>query len=131
MHLHRHCPTNIILIHPQFMLYIPHPSFPYTYPASAQAPNIDRFAALLPPSSGIVTTVHNVSLAKFCAQYGISKSDEPEEKLEKLEYRPGDWNVERLGEKDWREIAGFTMLGWESFLAAHHHFIAAMKSHAI
>jgi len=107
---------------PPYMPYIPHPS---AYP-HAWTPGIDRFAALPPQSPGIATTAHNVSLAEFCAEYRISKSDK--EKLERLEYCPGDRNVEWLDEKDWREFGSFIRLGWENFLAAHRRFCTAIKS---
>ena len=112
---------------PPYMPYIPYPgAYP---PALTPASGIDRFSALPPPSPGVATTAHNVSLAEFCVEYRISKSDE--EKLERLEYRPGDWNVERLDEKDWREFGSFTRLGWENFLSAHRRFCTAIKSHQV
>ncbi|KAG9308591.1 hypothetical protein JVU11DRAFT_11695 [Chiua virens] len=115
---------------PHHMPFMPHhPSFPYAYPPGFTAPGADHSAMFPPPSPGIATTAHKVSLAEFCAQYEIDESDQ--QKLQKLEYRPGNRTVERLNEKDWREFAGFTTLGWESFLAAHRRFCAAIKSHNV
>ena len=112
---------------PYYMPYVPpppgymHPHAPPQVPAHAPGGNC---LAIQPPLlSRIVTTNHDISLTEFCAEYGIHKSDE--EKLRKLQYRPGDCNVD---EKDLREIALLTRLGWDFFLDAHRRFCTAMKA---
>jgi hypothetical protein len=63
-----------------------------------------------------------VPLTNFCTRYFISDSDQ--QKLQELEYRPGDKLVENLEEKGWKE---FSTLGWQGFLAAHRQFCEDVK----
>jgi hypothetical protein len=66
----------------------------------------------------------DVPLEKFCLKYKISAADQA--KLEKLEYVPGNCVVESLGDAD-GQSAGFSVLGWRTFLAAHKKFCRAVK----
>jgi hypothetical protein len=51
-----------------------------------------------------------------------------QKKLEELEYQPGDKLVENLEEKEWKEGAKFSALGWRGFLVAHRQFCADVKA---
>jgi len=44
-----------------------------------------------------------------------------------LEYEPGNRVVETLEEREWKGVK-FSVLGWRSFLAAHHKFAKDMKA---
>lgn len=65
-----------------------------------------------------------VSLGDFCYYYNISGSDR--DKLELLEYRPGDNAVLTLSSDDWKEVK-FTTLGWKGFILAHKRFVRDAK----
>jgi hypothetical protein len=67
---------------------------------------------------------HEVPIETFCTKYNISATDKA--KLEILEYKPGNRIVESLADSDWLS-AGFSVLGWRSFIAAHRRFCAAIK----
>ncbi|KAJ7185986.1 hypothetical protein C8R46DRAFT_1025906 [Mycena filopes] len=62
-----------------------------------------------------------VSLAEFCAHYEIPQYFE---RLEKLEYEPGDNGIKSLEREDWQNVAGFSRLAWEKVLLKHKTFIA-------
>jgi hypothetical protein len=62
-----------------------------------------------------------ISLHEFCERYGINTVDEA--KLEKLEYAPGDKNVEKLKHEDWQGFAGFAKLGWDQIVGHHRWFV--------
>jgi len=68
--------------------------------------------------------MHNVSLDAFCSKYNISTADNA--KLDVIEYQPGNRIVESLEDRDW-QTAGFSVLGWHSFLAVHWPFRKAVK----
>lgn len=44
------------------------------------------------------------------------------ERLQKLEYEPGDHVITKLGREEWGDYAGFAKLSWDKVLAAHRHF---------
>jgi hypothetical protein len=75
-------------------------------------------------SPGITLWLH-VPLTNFCTRYFISDSDQ--QKLQELEYQPGDKSVKNLEEKEWKEGAKFSALGWRGFLAAHRQFCKDVK----
>jgi hypothetical protein len=62
-----------------------------------------------------------ITLREFCERYGISTIDEA--KLEKLEYMPGDKNVEKLKREDWQGFAGFAKLGWDKIVGHYRRFV--------
>jgi hypothetical protein len=105
-------PYQNFAIHPTI------PSAPIAYTSNQQAPS--------PLSSPHAAIRLNVSLSAFSDRYSISSTDQ--EKLSFLEYRPGLPGVERLSEKVWREQAGFSDLGWESFLDAHRTFLRDVRN---
>ena len=99
-----------------------YPGFPYGQPPG-------MFPVLpakdLSPASSPGTAFHlGIPLADFCARYKISKSDE--EKLESLEYKPGNKAILTLTADDWKEVK-FTVLGWKAFLEAHKRFLRDVK----
>ena len=66
---------------------------------------------------------HDVSLSDFCTKYRLSAHTK--ERLEELDYLPGNKVVESLSEADWKE-AGLSVLASRSFLAAHLDFCEAI-----
>ena len=66
-----------------------------------------------------------ISLESFCERYGIPDVDQA--KLLTLEYRPGMPGVEKLNEQEWKDGAGFSFLGWESFKDAHRQFLKDVR----
>ena len=66
---------------------------------------------------------HDVSLSDFCTKYWLSAHTK--ERLEELDYLPGNKVVESLSEADWKE-AGLSVLASHSFLAAHLDFCEAI-----
>lgn len=61
-----------------------------------------------------------ISLEEFCLHYDISDADR--QKLEVLEVRLGDRQVETLEPEYWKDV-GFSKLGWGRFLKAHQQFL--------
>jgi hypothetical protein len=55
-----------------------------------------------------------------------TKSATDKAKLDVIEYKPGNRVVESLADADWQS-AGFSVLGWCSFIAAHRRFCKAVK----
>ena len=68
--------------------------------------------------------MHKIPLAGLCTHYGISDTNQA--KLLELEYEPGNTVVETLEEREWKEVK-FSVLGWRTFLAAHHKFVKDVK----
>jgi len=66
-----------------------------------------------------------ISLECFCERYGIPDTDR--NKLAALEYRPGMPGVEKLNEQEWKDLAGFSFLAWESFKDAHKQFLKDVR----
>ena len=66
-----------------------------------------------------------ISLECFCERYGIPDTDQV--RLAGLEYRPGMPGVEKLNEREWKDLAGFSFLGWESFKDAHKQFLKDVR----
>jgi hypothetical protein len=87
-------------------------------PVTTPTPN-DPPSALSSP--GIT---HSVSIEAFCGKYKISAADKA--KLDVIEYKPGNRVVESLADADWQS-AGFSVLGWHSFITAHRRFCKAVK----
>ena len=77
-----------------------------------------------PFSSPGVTS--DVSLEAFCTKYKISEADAA--KLATIEYKLGNKIVESLADANW-QTAGFSILGWLSFIAAHWRFCIAIREH--
>ena len=69
---------------------------------------------------------HDVTLSEFCDRYHIP--DGNKQKLELLEYHPGNPAVEKFDDHEWRTIGKFTKIGWEMFLAAHKKFCREIKA---
>ena len=111
--------------------HMPNPAPPFPQ-ASAPTNNIHPQAGLLSSqmastsSSPGRTMAHNVTLPEFCQKYHISDSDQ--EKLEALEYHPGNCAVEHFDDHEWRVVGKFSKLGWEAFLVAHRKFCRAIKA---
>ncbi|KAF8215719.1 hypothetical protein K438DRAFT_2105279 [Mycena galopus ATCC 62051] len=72
------------------------------------------------PSSPVKLAHRSVSLAEFCTYYNIAQHFE---KLEKLEYEPGDGGILTLGRDDWQQVAGFSKLAWDKVLSKHKQFV--------
>ena len=85
-----------------------------TAPTAPQGCNQPMFS-----SPSISTMSHDVSLSDFCTKYWLSTHTK--ERLEELNYLPGNKVVESLSEADWKE-AGLSVLASCSFLAAHLNF---------
>ena len=47
-----------------------------------------------------------------------------EAKLDKLNFLPGDREIEQLGHEDWSGKAGFSRLAWQRILVKHREFLA-------
>lgn len=121
--------------HPSQYMQPPYISgYPYSLPYYPAMQGHGQPQAIVQPagevpsasSSPSLTTSHDVSLSEFCAKYHISDNDQA--KLARLEYHPGNRAVETLDDKEWRDVGGFTRLGWQAFLDAHKKFCRAIKS---
>ncbi|KAF8172964.1 hypothetical protein K438DRAFT_2023594 [Mycena galopus ATCC 62051] len=78
----------------------------------------------VPPSP--VKLAHcSVSLAEFCTYYNIAQHFE---KLEKLEYEPGNGGILTLGRDDWQQVAGFSKLAWDKVLSKHKQFVKDVRA---
>ncbi|KAI5991326.1 hypothetical protein EDC04DRAFT_2911601 [Pisolithus marmoratus] len=115
---------------------LPYGNMPYPAPPFHQASvaavhtqppatHLSRTASATSSSPGR-TMAHNVTLSEFCGRYHISNADQ--EKLEILEYLPGNCAVEKLDDHEWRVVGKFSRLGWEVFLVAHRKFCRAIKA---
>jgi hypothetical protein len=101
------------------------PAAPLVQPAPPSNPVPNHVSA--PPSpSKAFRLPHPVSCREFCDRYNISAADE--EKLNTLEFIPGEREIEALGREDWQEVAKFSKLGWGRFLAKHKQFMADVAS---
>jgi hypothetical protein len=65
-----------------------------------------------------------VSIDEFCTFYSISQADR--ERLDKLDYQPGD-AIDKLERIDWNGEAGFAKLGWERMLGTHRRFLKDVR----
>ncbi|THV06428.1 hypothetical protein K435DRAFT_773133, partial [Dendrothele bispora CBS 962.96] len=93
---------------------------PATGTASVPAAPVPVPAKSLPPSP-IVSLNVEVPLDRFCQHYRLS--DEVKAGLSKLGYIPGDPNVRKVSEVDWREYAGIPPLMWSRVLDCHRRFV--------
>ncbi|KAF8170166.1 hypothetical protein K438DRAFT_1773779 [Mycena galopus ATCC 62051] len=72
------------------------------------------------PPSPVKLAHRSVSLTEFCTYYNIPQHFE---KLEKLEYEPGDGEILTLGRDDWQQVVGFSKLAWDKVLSKHKQFV--------
>ncbi|KAF8972451.1 hypothetical protein BDZ97DRAFT_2070421 [Flammula alnicola] len=100
--------------------YPPHAFPPYQKPPSPLISNAPP--VLISPKAALRL---KVPLSEFCTRYDLSESDQ--EKLLKLEYRPGNRVVEKLPESEWKDRGQFSFIGWETFLDAHRMFLEDAK----
>ncbi|KAJ6584971.1 hypothetical protein B0H19DRAFT_1059288 [Mycena capillaripes] len=76
------------------------------------------------PSSPAKIPHRAVSLFDFCTHYDIMQHYE---RLQKLEYEPGDSGIKSLGREDWQNFAGFSKLAWDKVLSKHKQFCADIQ----
>jgi hypothetical protein len=100
---------------------------PLAQPAAPQSPGPRQISAPSSPSK-IFRLANPVSSRDFCDRYDISAADEA--KLGKLEFVPGEREIEALGREDWQDKAKFSKLGWGRFLTKHKQFVADVMSGA-
>ena len=103
--------------------FLPHPGH-HMQPVPHFNPATPRHEEPVISSPGIALRLR-VPLPNFCTRYFISDSNQ--QKLQELEYQPGDKLVENLEEKEWKEGAKFSAHGWRGFLAAHRQFCEDVK----
>lgn len=89
-------------------------------PIPAVLPPVNPSPALSAPSSPAKISHRAVSLEEFCAYYDIIQHCE---RLQKLEYEPGDKGITSLGRDEWQQFAGFSRLAWEKVLTKHKQFM--------
>ncbi|KAJ6533534.1 hypothetical protein B0H19DRAFT_1080951 [Mycena capillaripes] len=77
------------------------------------------------PSSPAKIPHRAVSLFDFCTHYDIMQHYE---RLQKLEYEPGDSGIKSLGREDWQNFAGFSKLAWDKVLSKHKQFCADIQA---
>ncbi|RXW20577.1 hypothetical protein EST38_g5275 [Candolleomyces aberdarensis] len=97
----------------------PYGGFPYPF-MPGPVPPLQYPAIHYPVSPTPARNIPRISLEEFCTRYEVSAVTL--ERLQKLEYQPGDSGVEKLPQTEW-EKAGFTWLGWNQFLKAHRLFM--------
>lgn len=66
-----------------------------------------------------------VTLDEFCNYYSVSTADR--ERLEKLEYTPGD-AINKLEREDWQGQASFSKLAWTRMLEKHQAFLKDIRN---
>ncbi|KAJ7018013.1 hypothetical protein C8F04DRAFT_1243593 [Mycena alexandri] len=66
-----------------------------------------------------------VSLLVFCTHYEIPQYME---RLEKLEYEPGDKGIKSLTREEWQTFAGFGKLAWNKVLSKHQQFLDDVRA---
>jgi hypothetical protein len=103
------------------------PIAPPAPPIAPPNPSPGRISAPPSPSKTFRLT-RPISSREFCDRYNISAADEA--KLSKLEFVPGEREIEALGREDWQDEAKFSKLGWGRFLTKHKQFIADVMSGA-
>jgi hypothetical protein len=104
---------------PAYYHHYPPPPYPYNTFAAPAAQSSQ------PGPSPRKALRLGISLECFCERYGIPDPDQV--KLAILEYRPGMPGVEKLNEREWKDVAGFSVLGWESFKDAHKQFLKDVR----
>ncbi|KAF8955172.1 hypothetical protein BDZ97DRAFT_1765296 [Flammula alnicola] len=103
-----------------------YPPFPQFYPKPPASPPPPLAANPPPVLESPKTALRlKIPLAAFCQRYDIPDSDQ--EKLVKLEYRPGNRVVEKMPASEWKDGCGFSFMGWETFLDAHRVFLKDAK----
>jgi hypothetical protein len=80
--------------------------------------------ASLPSSPNVKSRHRSVSMDEFCTTYSDSASDR--ERLERLEYCPGD-AIHKLEREDWQGQAGFSKLAWDRILEKHQEFLKDVR----
>ncbi|KAF8209767.1 hypothetical protein K438DRAFT_1959998 [Mycena galopus ATCC 62051] len=101
-----------------------HQPIPMTLPPVRVTPSNPSPIPSAPPSP--VKLAHRaISLAEFCTYYDIEQHFE---KLEKLEYEPGDGGIITLGWDDWQQVAGFSKLAWDKVLSKHKQFVKDIQA---
>ncbi|KAH6905072.1 hypothetical protein BKA70DRAFT_1225861 [Coprinopsis sp. MPI-PUGE-AT-0042] len=88
----------------------------YLQPGAAAGPSRSYQLPLPSPRRNLP----KMMLQELCAKYDLSDTDH--NRLEQLEYCPGDRGVEGLEKNDF-VTAGFTVLSWGRLLEAHHHYL--------
>ncbi|KAJ7632068.1 hypothetical protein B0H17DRAFT_1217592 [Mycena rosella] len=83
-------------------------------------PLVIPVAAASAPQSPVKPCHCFVPLEEFCSFYGIMPCPE---RLQKLEYKPGDTGIVKLTHEDWNEFAGFPSLTWQKVLDKHRQFV--------
>ena len=90
-------------------------------PAPTVLPTVTQVPSVLSaPQSPAKFQLPDVSLAAFCQHYSVNAIDQ--ERLEKLEYQPGD-KIDSLPEDDWKTFAGFTSLSWRRIIEKNYSFV--------
>lgn len=105
-------PPHSMAMPPAPTLLLPTPTLPTPTPP----PHAQSASTFSSPGT---TMSHSVSLSEFCMKYHLSA--QTQEKLEKLDYTPGNKVIESLSEADWKE-SGLSVLASHSFLLAHRKF---------
>jgi hypothetical protein len=91
--------------------------------ASTSTPPRREPSQLFVPSPRMKLT-NSVNITQFCAHYNLPSITV--ERLEALEYTPGQRGIETLEKQEWLE-AGFKSLGWQAVLTAHKQFLSDVQ----
>ncbi|KAJ3803555.1 hypothetical protein F5876DRAFT_85048 [Lentinula aff. lateritia] len=116
-HFHPNAPPS-----QSFYTHSPAPHGYYTHGAPPM------FASSYQPVLSTPTSLSNspnVTLSSFCQFYHISDVDK--QRLEMLEYRPGNHAIESLEKEEWSG-ASFKPLSWSNIMAMHQKFLKDVKA---
>ncbi|KAJ7880569.1 hypothetical protein B0H14DRAFT_3434438 [Mycena olivaceomarginata] len=111
--------ASILLQHQQQQHQFAPPAVPHV----PQIPNKSPIPSA--PPSPVKLNHRYVSLVEFCDHYAISQHFD---RLQKLEYEPGDHEIVGLGRDDWQEFAGFSKLAWNKVLSTHKQFLTDIRA---
>ncbi|KAF7371778.1 hypothetical protein MVEN_00034400 [Mycena venus] len=96
------------------------PQQPFPFPPAPMPTPVLPLVNLSPvssaPPSPAKVAHRAVSLEEFCTHYDIMQHHE---RLQKLEYEPGDKGITSLGRDEWQQFAGFSKLAWDKVLTKH------------
>ena len=94
---------------------------------TASSRTVSQATSMLPPipAEPVVSKVQsspipNISLDEFCLRYSVDEVDH--NRLEKMEFRPGD-DIDQLGSEEWKGLDGFTTLSWSRIQRKNRQFL--------
>lgn len=108
--------------HPIPLQQLPVNTAPVAPPIPIPVPAPVPSHASAPPSPKAFRIPRIITCHDFCERYEVNDADE--EKLNILDFDPGELGIVKLSREDWQGQGKFSKLGWDRFLKKHKVFVA-------